>query len=220
MAMRIKERMAQWEKRQTDILFYLALFVLAILIFVFVGSREPVLFDDSSSYTKIERNEGVMPVYPLFLLMNQWIFGSDGYLRIVIIEQALLAAVCILLFVREIRNRFALQYWEGGLIFFLSLLTYTTEMPQAMMTQTILTEGLAFSLYYLLVILFLRAVWRKSYAILAGSFAMVFLLAMLRSQLQILFGVCGVLFLYLTWHKCGKGGRKWLGFWAVWQGVC
>lgn len=210
--MRIKERMAQWEKRQTDILFYLALFVLAILIFVFVGSREPVLFDDSSSYTKIERNEGVMPVYPLFLLMNQWIFGSDGYLRIVIIEQALLAAVCILLFVREIRNRFALQYWEGGLIFFLSLLTYTTEMPQAMMTQTILTEGLAFSLYYLLVILFLRAVWRKSYAILAGSFAMVFLLAMLRSQLQILFGVCGVLFLYLTWHKCGKGGRKWLGF--------
>ncbi len=211
MVMRIKMRMARWDKRQTDTLFYLSLFVLAILVFLFVGSREPVLFDDSSSYTKIERIEGVMPIYPLFLLMNQWIFGNDRYLQIVIVEQALLAAVCILLFVREIRKEFSLQYWEGYLLFFFSLLSYTTEMPQAMMTQAILTEGLAFSLYYLLVILFLRAVWRKSYIILAGSFAMAFLLAMLRSQLQILFGVCGVLFLYLTWSKCGRGVKKWVG---------
>lgn len=211
MVMRIKMRMARWDKRQTDTLFYLSLFVLALLIFLFVGSREPVLFDDSSSYTKIERIEGVMPIYPLFLLMNQWIFGNDRYLQIVIVEQALLAAVCILLFVREIRKQFSLQYWEGYLLFFLSLLSYTTEMPQTMMTQAILTEGLAFSLYYLLVILFLRAVWKKSYTILAGSFAMAFLLAMLRSQMQILFGVCGVLFLYLTWSKCGRGVKKWIG---------
>lgn len=199
-------------KRQTDILFYLSLFALALLIFLFVGSREPVLFDDSGSYVKMERTEGVMPLYPTFLLINQWIFGSENYLQIVIVEQALLAAVCIMLFVREIRNQFALQYLEGYLLFFLSFLSFTTEMPQAMITQTILTEGLAFSLFYLLMILFLRAVWRKSYAILAGSFAMVYLLSLLRSQLQILFGVCGVLFLYLTWSKCKKGIKKWIGF--------
>lgn len=210
--MRIKTRMAQFKKRQADILFYLSLFVLALVIFLFVGSREPVLFDDSGSYMVIERTEGVMPLYPTFLLINQWIFGSDGYLRVVIVEQALLAALCILLFVREIRKQFALRYPEGYLLFFLALLSYTTELPQAMITQTILTEGLAFSLFYLLMILFLRAVWRKSYAILAGSFAMVWLLAMLRSQLQILFGVCGVLFLYLTWNRCGRGVKKWIGF--------
>lgn len=210
--MRIRERMTQWEKRRTDILFYLSLFVLALLVFLLVGSREPVLFDDSASYMSVQKMEGIMPIYPLFLFVNQWIFGNDGYLQMVIVEQALLAAVCVLLLVREIRKQFSLRYWEGCLLFFLSLLSFTTEMPQAMITQAIITEGLAFSLYYLLVILFLRAVWRKSYPILAGSFAMVFLLTMLRSQLQILFGVCGILFLYLTWNKCGKRVKKWLGF--------
>lgn len=217
--MRIMKRMAQWEKRRTDILFYLSLFVFALVIFLFVGSREPVLFADSGSYTKIERLEGVMPVYPLFLLMNQWIFGFDGYLWFVMIEQALIAAVCVILFVREIKNQFTLRYWEGYLLFFLSLLSFTTEMPQAMMPQAILTEGLAFSLYYLLMILFLRAVWRKSYPMLAGSFAMVFLLSMLRSQLQILFGVCGVLFLYVTWSRCGTRVKKWIGL-AVGMAGC
>lgn len=202
---------AQGKKKQKDIVFYGSLFVLAIVIFLFVGSREPVLFDDSDSYTKVKMIEGVMPVYPLFLLANQWLFGIEGYQQIVIIEQALLAAVCILLFVREIKTRFQLHYPEGFLLFFLALLPYTTEMPQAMMTQAILTEGLAFSLFYLLMILFLRAVWKKSCRFLAGSFAMVLLLAMLRSQLQILFGVCGVLFLYLMWNRCGK---KWIGFLA------
>lgn len=195
---------AQGKKKQKDILFYGILFVLALVIFLFVGSREPVLFDDSGSYTKVKLIEGVMPIYPLFLLANQWLFGMEGYLQIVIIEQTLLAAVCILLFVREIKTRFQLHYWEGFLLFFLALLPYTTEMPQAMMTQVILTEGLAFSLFYLLMILFLRAVWEKSGKFLAGSFAMALLLAMLRSQLQILFGVCGVLFLYLMWNRCGK----------------
>lgn len=210
--MRIRARIAKLEKGQTDAMFYLSLFMLALLVFLFVGSREPVLFADSGTYLRVERTEGVMPVYPLFLLINQWIFGSDGYLWFVTVEQALLAAVCVMLFVREIKMQFALQYWEGYLLFFLSLLTFTTELPQAMITQAIITEGLAFSLFYLLMILFLRAVWRKSYVILTGSFAMVFLLAMLRSQLQILFGVCGVLFLYLTWNRCGRGIRRWIGF--------
>lgn len=209
--MNIRKRIAQLNKRHRDILFYISLFVSALLIFLFVGSREPVLFDDSASYMRVERIEGIMPLYPLFLFLNQYLFGSDVYLRIVVIEQALLAALCPLLFVRELKDRFALRYWEGCFLFFLSLLSFTTEMPQAMITQTILTEGMAFSLFYLLMILFLRAIWNRSYGFLAGSFAMVFLLAMLRSQLQILFGVCGVLFFYITWKRCGTGLKKWMG---------
>ena len=199
-------------KRQTDVLFYVSLAMLALIAFLFIGSGEPVLFDDSGAYRRVERFEGVMPVYQLFLLVNQFIFGDAKYLEVVIVEQALLAAVCIILFVREIKNRFQLHYWEGYLLFFLSVLTFTTEMPAAMITQTIITEGLAYSLFYLLMILFLRAVWRKSYGFLAGSFVMVFFLAMLRSQLQILFGVCGILFLYLTWNRCGTLLKRVAGF--------
>ena len=200
--------MPQLNRRQTDTLFYVSLAMLALFVFLFVGSDVPVLFDDSGSYMRVERFEGVMPVYPLFLLLNQYLFGSERYLQVVIVEQAVFAGVCILLFVREIRGHFGLRYWEGYLLFFLSLLSFTTEMPTAMITQTILTEGLAYAFFYLLTILFLRAVWRKSYGFLAGSFMMVFFLAMLRSQLQILFGVCGILFLFLTWHRSGQGRRE------------
>lgn len=190
----------QLNKKQTDILFYGSLVCLALFAFLCIGSREPILFDDSGSYMRIERIEGVMPVYPFFLLWNQYLFG-DRYLDIVIIEQAVIATVCVVLFVREIRNQFALLYREGYLVFFLALLPFTTELPEAMMTQTILTEGLAYALFYLFMICLLRTVIGKRYRFLAVSFVIVFLLAMLRSQLQILFGVCGIVVLYLTWKR-------------------
>ena len=181
-----RENIPKLNKKQSEWLFYGSLLLLALFVFLFVGSREPVLFDDSGSYMRVERFEGVMPVYPLFLLLNQYLFGSDNYLKVVIVEQALVAAGCILLFVREIKEKFKLRFWEGYLLFFLSMLSFTTEMPAAMITQTILKEGLAFG--------------------------MVYFLAMLRSQLQILFGVCGVLFLYLTWKRCDSIGKKIGGF--------
>lgn len=201
----------QLNKRQTDRLFYLSLIMLSLFFFLFVGSGEPVLFDDSGAYVSMKRREGVMPLYPLFLFLNQILFGLDRYLRIVITEQAVLTAVCTVLFVREIKEKFALLYREGYFIFLLALLPYTTELPAAMITQTILTEAFAYPLFYLLLILYLRAVWKNSYGYLACSFVMVFLLAMLRSQLQILFAVCGVLFLYLTWKRCDTGIKKFGG---------
>ncbi len=207
-----RENIPKLNKKQSEWLFYGSLLLLALFVFLFVGSREPVLFDDSGSYMRVERFEGVMPVYPLFLLLNQYLFGSDNYLKVVIVEQALVAAGCILLFVREIKEKFKLRFWEGYLLFFLSMLSFTTEMPAAMITQTILTEGLAYAFFYLLMILYLRAIWRNSYKFLAASFGMVYFLAMLRSQLQILFGVCGVLFLYLTWKRCDSIGKKIGGF--------
>ncbi len=206
-----RENHPKLNKKQSEWLFYSSLVLLALFVFLFVGSREPVLFDDSGSYMRVERFEGVMPVYPLFLLLNQALFGSDSYLKIVIVEQALLAAGCVILFVREIKERFKLRFWEGYLLFFLSLLSFTTEMPAAMITQTILTEGLAYALFHVLMILYLRAVWRNSYKFLAASFGMVYFLALLRSQLQILFGVCGILFLYLTWKRCDSIRKKFAG---------
>lgn len=206
-----REKSFQLNKRKKDMLFYLSLAVLALSAFLFIGSREPVLFDDSGSYMRIENFEGVMPVYPLFLLFNKWLFGLESYLGIVIIEQAVFAAVCVILFVGEIKKRFSLNCLEGYLLFFLALLPFTTELPQAMMTQVILTEGLAYALFYLLMLFFLRAVWERSFKWTAASFAMVFLLSMLRSQLQILFGVCGIVFFYLMRQRSGTGMKRLAG---------
>lgn len=200
--MQRNDKLPQPDSGQRNRLFYLSLVLLALAAFLFVGSREPVLFDDSGAYMQMRRIEGVMPLYPLFLLFNQYIFGSDSYLNAVVVEQAVLAAVCVIFFVRVIRDAFGLKYWESYLVFFLAMLPFTVDMPQSMVTQQILTEGIAYAMFYLLAVILLKAVWTKRYTWLAGSFGMVIILSLVRSQLQILFGVCGIIFLYII---CKKG---------------
>lgn len=196
-----KEKSLELNTSQRNWLFYGSLILLALVAFLFAGSGEPVLFDDSGAYTKIKRVEGVMPLYPLFLLINQCLFGLERYLDVVIVEQAVLAAVCVILFVKTLRDEFHLFYWESYLIFFLSLMPFTTEMPQSMSTQQILTEGLSYALFYLFVIVLLKTVWTKKYEWFMGSLAMAFLLTALRSQLQIMFAVCGVIFIYVVCRR-------------------
>lgn len=197
--------------RQRDRLFYVSLMLLAFAVFLLVGSREPVLFDDSGSYMRMKKFEGVMPLYQLFLLLNQCIFGLDRYLKAVVIEQAVLAAVCVIFFVKAVSDTFGLRYWESCLIFFLALLPFTVDLPQSMVTQQILTEGIAYALFYLFAVILLKAVWTKRYTWLAGAFGMSFMLSMVRPQLQILFGVCGIIFLYIICMRKSSAGRLRLG---------
>lgn len=194
-------------QKRVNFILYITLTVFAFIAFLVLGSGEPVLFDDSGSYIIIKNVEGVMPVYPLFLLLNQYLFGLERYLDVVVVEQAVLATVCVLLFIKTLRDEFRLNYWETYLAFFLSLMPFTTEMPQSMATQQILTEGLSYALFYLFLTVLLKAVWTKKYAWFAGSLAMALVMAMLRSQFQILFVVCGVIFLYVV---CGRkqDGRR------------
>ena len=201
----------QLSEKQKEIIVYGSLALLGLLVFLVLGSGEPVLFDDSDSYIRIRRVEGVMPVYPLFLLLNQYIFGDEKYLQIVIVEQAVLAVGSILLFIKVIKSRFELRYAEIYLCFFLCLLPFTTEMPDSMATQQILTEGLAYALFYVFMVCLLQAVWDKKFAWLIGACGMAFLLAMLRSQLQILFGVCGIVFIYLIWSICKTPAKRLCG---------
>ncbi|MDE7247882.1 MAG: hypothetical protein K2N43_08340, partial [Lachnospiraceae bacterium] len=102
--------------------------------------------------------------------------------------------------------RFGLHPAEGILLCLFALYPYTIEMP-TIMTQAILTEGVAYSLFYLFLAVLFAAVWEKSYIRLAEAFGMTFLLSAVRSQLQILFGVCGIVFLYLVCMR-GKGADR------------
>lgn len=194
--------------KKADRIFCAVLFFAAAVLFLTVGSREPVLFDDSAVYLRLRPSEGVMPGYPLFILLNQYLFGDAVYLQAVIVEQALLAAFCIVFFVETVRRQFSLKIWESCIIFCFLLYPYTIEMPAVMMPQAILTEGVAYSLFYLAAILLLKAVWRRSYGFFAGAAGMVFLLSLIRSQLQILFGVCGIIFWYIVCMRRKQGDRK------------
>lgn len=189
--------------------FRLALFAGLMAFFLLAGHDGPVLFDDSGSYIRIHWREGVMPVYPLFLLGSQYLFGDAVYLWVVTIEQAVLAACSIVLLEETLRKQFELHFLEGVLFCILALYPYTIEMPGAVMTQAVLTEGIAYSLFYIYLTILLKAIWKKSYAWLTGAFAMTLFLAGVRSQLQIFFGVCGIVFLYLVcMRRRGKGGLQ------------
>ena len=189
--------------------FRLFVFVSLTVVFMLLGRDGPVLFDDSGSYMRIRWHEGVMPAYPILLLLNQYFFGDSWYLWAVILEQALLAAFSITVFEETVRKRFGLLPVEGVLICLFALYPYTIEMP-VVMTQAILTEGIAYSIFYLFLAVLLSAVWDKSYIRLAGAFGMTLLLSAVRSQLQILFAVCGIVFFYLVCmgkKTTGKGRR-------------
>lgn len=187
--------------------FCLILFAALLLLFLLLGHDGPVLFDDSGSYMWIRWHEGVMPAYPLLLLFNECLFGYQKYLWVVIIEQAVLAAFSVTVLEETVRARFGLHPAEGILVCLLALYPYTIEMPTAVITQAVLTEGVAYSLFYLFLALLLKAVWDKNYIRLAGAFCMTLLLSAVRSQLQILFGVCGIVFFYLVWMR-GKGENR------------
>lgn len=190
-------------------MFTASLAVFSMVAFLLIGADGYVLFDDSGSYLNMERYvEGVMPLYPLFLRMNRILFGEALFLQAVVVEQAVFAGMCLILFTGLVRRQFRLGFLESYVIFFLSLLPFTTDMPDAMTTQEIVTEGIAYAAFYLFMAALLKAVWEKSPGWVAGLFGITLFLSATRSQLQILFGVCGVIFFYVVLAGRGKRGRE------------
>lgn len=203
--------------KQKEWLFYISLVILSLLTFMIPGERGYVLFDDSASYTNLYANmEGVMPGYPLFLHANKLLFGKDSYLYAVVAEQAVLATVCVIAFIALIKKKFHLKYWESYVCYVLALFPFTTNMPESMATHEIVTEGVAYALFYLFMAALLQTVWKKSFKWLVILCAMTLLLSLVRSQLQILFGACGVVCIYIAVLRPektdGKKGGRLLRF--------
>lgn len=198
--------MLKLNRKQSEWMFYVSLIMLSMAAFLLVGEPGYVLFDDSKTYMNINNNmEGVMPLYPLFLHGNKMLFGEDAYLYAVVTEQAVLAALCVTVFIGFVKNRFALKYWEAYVCYALALLPFTTDMPEAMTTHEILTEGIAYAVFYLFMAALLHAVWDKSWKWLGILCMITMLLAITRSQMQILFGVCGAASVYIMVCRRGRG---------------
>lgn len=213
--MRETNRWSSINRKQKDILFYFSLAIIFFAVFLGIGEKPYVLFDDSYTYIGYRFREGVMPIYPLFLHINRLVFGEAGYLYAVMLEQTALSAFCVISFVGVVKRKFSISYFSAYIVFFLALLTFTTELPECMMTKAILTEGIAYALFYMFAVLLLYAVWEKSYRYLAGLWFMTLFLSLLRSQLQLLYGVCGLVFLYIMFIKSKAGALSKLGHFAA-----
>lgn len=193
------------DKTQRD-LFLLLLVFLSLVFFLMIGADGYVMFDDSFSYINMENYvEGVMPLYPIFLRMNRILLGEDIYLYAVVAEQSVFACVCLLVFMSVVRKQFRLGYPASLCVFVLSFLPFTTDLPDAVTTQEILTEGIAYAAFYLFMAVLLKAAWKKSIWDVFLLFLITLFLSATRSQLQILFAVCGVIFFYIVLSVPGSG---------------
>lgn len=187
-------------------LFAVSLFLIPLAAFLLIGTRGYVLFDDSPGYIYYKpHTQGIMPIYPAFLQINRLLFGEAVFLYAAAVEQAVFAAGCIWIFVQMLRRQFQLPYWQGYIVCGLAMMPFTTELPGSMATQWILTEGIAYASFYLFMAILLKAVWTKRFRWIAVLFGMTLLLSSTRSQLQMLFGVDGIIFLYVvlsqTWGR-------------------
>lgn len=199
----------QLNSKQTERLFYLSLALLSIVALLFLGQSCYYLIDDSETYMNLSSGmEGVMPVYPFFLYGNRLLFGEDSYLYAVVAEQSIFAAGCVIVFIRTVKKQFQLNYLESYICFLLSLLTFTADMPDVMTTRVILTEGIAYAAFYLFSAVLLQAVWHKSWKWFGILCAVTIFMSSIRSQLQILFGVCAASCIYIILLKNKAGNKK------------
>ena len=190
-------------------MFYFSIFIVAVMVFLFLGRLDYYLIDDSETYMNLSSGmEGVMPVYPFFLYGNKLLFGEDIYLNAVVAEQSIFAAVCVMVFIHAVKKQFRLNYRESYVCFLFSLLTFTADMPDVMTSRVILTEGIAYAAFYLFMAVLLQAIWRKSWKWLGILCLVTLFMSSIRSQLQILFGVCGAACIYIALLRKRTGSSR------------
>lgn len=186
----------------------LGIMLLLGVIAYFMLGEWLALEDDSNSYIDSFVREGIMPVYPLFLLIFREILGLESYLHAVVAAQGLLAILCTLFFVTTLQKHIKCGELDSIIIYICCMLPYIVYLPEACMTHRIVTEGVAYSFFYLFFAFVLKTVWSLELKWLLASFFMMLVLALTRSQLILLAVAVGVLLFYVCVKKAPKGALQ------------
>lgn len=172
-------------------------------------------FPDSETYIRMYL--GREPVYPLFLLVNRTVFGG-AYKLVTAILQGLLAAYSIYILVCYIRKTFGLNWLGTGFITFLfigpHLLTPLGAASHMVYTNSILSEGIGYSIFNLMVFFLLRLVLeekkcKKDYIL---SLGMALLLSLTRGQMMPMLLVWGCVAAFAVVTDKGNGYKRKAGY--------
>ncbi|MDE7177652.1 MAG: hypothetical protein K2O59_07510 [Lachnospiraceae bacterium] len=195
---------------------YIQILVLLLIgtgVYLFSGQEWMVLEKDSYTYLNATiGNIGVMPVYPFFLSVLKYFFGENLYLDAAVVIQSVIAILCTVIFVLYLQSVFRLRFLEMILFYIAAMLPYAIDLPKVCVTHQLITESLAFSLFYIYFICLMQYVLFKKRKWLFVTLGMVVLMALTRSQLIFLFIVTAVFFVGTEfageWKV--KGIKKWL----------
>lgn len=187
------------------ITYYLFEVLVFFTVFCLLGERGYLLWKDSPAYLAFDGRTGIVPIYPLFLQINRMILGEELFLYAVIVEQTILTVICILAFTEFIRKRFRLSYLASyPVLLFSVFMPFTTNYPLSISNHDIMTEALAYPIFYLYMICFLKSIFDKKYKDIVIMVLVSVILALIRTQLQLVGVFNAAAFFYVSWMK----GRK------------
>ena len=168
-----------------DILINFIIFAIGIYVFLIFGRGEYNLQKDSATYMSMPATVSVMPVYPLLIGTAQRIFGA-GCLSALVIMQGFLALFCTWGFSVYICRKFDISGIERLVVYLPTLLPFLIYLPDYIVTQQILTEGITYSLMYIYVIALFHTITEKTYGGMAATAICGVILNLCRSQFIII----------------------------------
>lgn len=185
--------------KKHELILYAGMILTGLIFFFLLGEKGPVLYPDSETYLELQSAQGVMPVYPALLKLLLLLFHENGYLIALVIIQGILSFLCTFDFALFIKKQFSLQKVGTYVIFLLALLLYTIDFPGSVSSHAVLTEALAYPVFYLYMKFLLRFWLEGKWRDLGYNLLITLILSLIRSQLQLLWAVSAFfLFCFLT----------------------
>lgn len=182
------------------------LYTVSIFFYLFFFFYDgTIICNDSPNY--IDMNFSREPFYPLLLALCRFLFRSQGdlYLTVVVLLQSLLAAVAAASFTGFLYKELKLGKWITLLLLafplFTSYLCRFAAKRSAMYSNSILTEGIAISLYLLFFRYLLEYCFHKSKKGFIGCFVLSVILLSTRKQMAIVAALFCLGILVTNWGK-------------------
>lgn len=189
--------MRDWMNKHYAIVEYTLFLLFGIVFYILLGNKWVSIEDDSEFYMHPTGREGVMPVYPAFLRVMRVVLGEEHYLDGAVIVQSVLAIFCTAVFVLVLKRHFVLKLWEELLLYVACMLPFSIYLPESGITHQIMTEALAYPLFYIYFSILMIFVFGKQYKWGTALVVMSLFMMLIRSQLMILLITTFAAFIYV-----------------------
>lgn len=183
--------------------------IIGIFFFFLLGNKGYVLLKDSEVYTNGYYGTTVMPLYILFIQILKNIFGGELYLYVAVFIQGLTAIFTSLILANYVYKIFHLEQWQRVIVYLLSFLPYAYSLPQEVATHEIMTESIAFSLFYIYFMLFYNSIIHLKWLQMIGVLLINILLTGFRIQFILLIPIVGIGFIIIYFDQ-KRIPKKWI----------
>ncbi len=182
-------------KNRQSILMVALMLIGGGLFFFFLGENGTILCKDSVQYLEYTDFNAVMPFYPSFINVIRWIFGEQDFMQYIFVVQGIIALFCSIYFAMFLKKYLSFGMINTMIVFILSLLPYTYSLPEYVSSHEVMTESLAFPIFYLFFASLISLHDKLSLGNLVKAGVSLLLLVMLRTQLIFFVGIVAVVFL-------------------------